>query len=92
MMWEGRHVKRTSFVDPSWFESSGKLIINDLKCTLKKKLTIKHFCSLWAVSETLCVILGSSEGKNSPGCHDIYLSIHGLFDNANQLNFKFKFN
>ena len=36
MMWEGRHVKRTSFVDPSWFESSGKLIINDMKCTLKK--------------------------------------------------------
>ena len=24
MMWEGRHLKRTSFVDPSWFKSSGK--------------------------------------------------------------------
>ena len=24
MMWERRHLKRTSFVDPSWFKSSGK--------------------------------------------------------------------
>ena len=66
---------------------------------LKKKLAIKHFCSLWAVSETLFVILNSSEGKNVTGRHDIYLSIHGLFDHANwilikknQLNFKFKLN
>ena len=29
MMWERRHLKRTSFVDPSWFKSSGKLISVD---------------------------------------------------------------
>lgn len=59
----GRKTQRTSFVDPSWFNSSGNLtsVIKWHNMYLKKKLRIKHFCSVSAVFETFFIVFSSSE-------------------------------
>ena len=59
----GRKTQRTSFVDPSWFKSSGNLtsVIKWHNMYLKKKIRIKQFCSVSAVFETLFIVFSSSE-------------------------------